>query len=145
MPITGPAVVILGHYEGKTSPVRSPPGITYLMVTLSAGQAWTYTPPAGQDVAWLAVSHGVVACDQQVRRGQMAIFDGIGAIELIASPDGARFVIASAVPHPHALVMGNYSVHTNRAALDAGERRIAELQARLPVHRAAGPVPVFQG
>jgi hypothetical protein len=33
--------------------------------------------------------------------------------------------------HPYELALGNYSVHTSQASLQAGERRIAEIQARL--------------
>lgn len=47
---------------------------------VSPGQAWTYTPPAKQDVAWLAVSHGALEGDNMVRRGEMAIFEGAGGM-----------------------------------------------------------------
>ena len=145
MPVAGPATVILGEYDGQTSPVRSPVGITYLLVTLKPGQAWTFAPPADQDVAWLAVSHGALEGDNAVRIGEMAIFDGTGPIALEASSDGSTFVIASAVAHPFDLVTGYYSVHTNSAALIAGEARIKDLQARLPTRSSPGPIPVFQG
>lgn len=36
------------------------------------------------------------------------------------------FLLASAVPHPHDLHLGNYSVHTSAQALEKGQRRIAE-------------------
>lgn len=137
--------MILGDYEGKASPVRSPAGITYLMVTLTPGQTWTYDAPAGQGVAWLAVSHGGLVGVNVVQRGEMAIFQGTGDIGLQASSDGARFVIASAIAHPFDLVTGYYSVRTNRAALAEGEARIAELRTRLPAEQASGQPPVFRG
>lgn len=40
-------------------------------------------------------------------------------------------MIGSAPRHPHGLVLGNYSVHTSRAALEAGETEIRRLGAEL--------------
>jgi len=44
---------------------------------------------------------------------------------------GATFVLGSAVPHPYALHLGSYSVHTSAAALAAGERHIRKLKQSL--------------
>jgi hypothetical protein len=49
-----------------------------------------------------------------------------GAIDFHAAID-AEFVLGSAVPHPHDLVLGNYSVHTSGDALQAGEAGIASI------------------
>ncbi|HTD04838.1 MAG TPA: pirin family protein, partial [Undibacterium sp.] len=46
-----------------------------------------------------------------------------------------EFVIGSAVKHPHELVMGYYSVHTSRQALERGEAEIQRIGAKL---KAAG-------
>jgi hypothetical protein len=40
-------------------------------------------------------------------------------------------MLGSAVPHPHDLVLGYYSVHTSADALVKGERRIGEIRAEL--------------
>lgn len=47
MPAVGPVCVILGSHEGVQSPVRSPAGMTYFLVTLKAGERWQYAPPQG--------------------------------------------------------------------------------------------------
>lgn len=145
MPVVGPATVILGELDGAVSPVRAPAGVNYLLVTLTPGERWIYTPPADHDVAWLAVSHGALVGDLTVDTGELALVEGTGAIPLRASAEGARFVIASAVQHPHDLVTGHYSVHTSKAALIEGEARIAALRQRLPAQRNSGPTPVFRG
>jgi hypothetical protein len=41
------------------------------------------------------------------------------------------FVLGSAVPHPHELHLGTYSVHASAEALARGEWRIAELGKKL--------------
>lgn len=134
VPAAGPARVVLGRYGGAASVVPAPAGITYLAVTLKAGETWRFEPPAGQHVAWIAVHKGQVAVPERVSAGEMAIFaEGAGAIVFEAAADAA-FILGAAAKHPHDLVTGSYSVHTSRDALIAGEagiRRIAlELQAR---------------
>jgi len=47
-------------------------------------------------------------------------------ISFVAVQD-TDFVFGSAVQHPHDLVLGYYSVHTNEAALQQGETRIQEI------------------
>jgi hypothetical protein len=42
-----------------------------------------------------------------------------------------RFVLGSAVPHPYALSLGCYSVHTNLEALRQGEEEIRRIGREL--------------
>ena len=42
-----------------------------------------------------------------------------------------EFVLGSAARHPYELALGNYSVHTSPASLEAGEWQIAEIKLRL--------------
>jgi redox-sensitive bicupin YhaK (pirin superfamily) len=151
MPGIGPARVIVGAYAEATSPVRAPAGINYLLVTLKPGERWTYEPPAGQTIAWVAVGQGALNVGERVSAGELAIFDDRAApITLGGVADtGAVFVLGSAVPHPHPLHLGSYSVHTSAEALAAGERHIRELKERLDAagdrRTGAGSTPVFRG
>ncbi len=145
IPEVGPARLVIGRYADAQSPVRAPDGLNYLLVTLAAGESWTYVPPHGHEVAWLAVSHGRI---NTVETGEMAVFKpGLDPIALTAGADGpATFVLASAMPHPHDLVTGYYSVHTSPEALAIGEAGIERLKARLTVDpHTQGTVPVFRG
>lgn len=148
MPSSGPARPILGAYDGVQSPVRAPEGITYLLVTLQPSERWTYTPPAGHTATWLALSHGALTGAHAVNTGEMAVFNpGDGDITLEAGPNGpATFVLGSAVPHPHPLVTGYYSVHTSPEALEIGEAGIERLRGLLTVDpNRKAQVPVFKG
>lgn len=146
----GPAHVIVGNHEGVQSPVPAPEGINYLLVTLRAGERWTYQPPAGHTVGWLALAKGGLDVGAQVDAGEMVIFEnGQAPIALQASgAEDAVFVLGSAVPHPYPLHLGNYSVHTSAQALEIGERRIAELGRKLQEagdrRTASGTIPVFR-
>jgi redox-sensitive bicupin YhaK (pirin superfamily) len=137
MPTVGPVRVILGSYAGAQSPVQSPAGMTYLLVTLKAGERWHYAPPPEHDVAWLAVSTGTLHAGVTLQAGELAAFEpGSDAIYLQAGMEGdVVFVLGSAAPHRHDLVLGRHSVHTSPEALRAGEAGIATIGARL---RASG-------
>ena len=132
LPVVGPARVLLGGHQGMGNAVVAPSPITYLHVTLAAGERWRYVPPAGHNIAWLALDAGSITCPATVSAGELVIFaEGEAAIDVAAMAKGASFVFGSARKHPHELVTGHYSVHTNAPALAAGEQRIAELGADL--------------
>jgi redox-sensitive bicupin YhaK (pirin superfamily) len=127
----GPARVILGSYGRAVSPIRAPAGINYLHVRLKGGQRWRYTPPLGHTVAWLAVDAGRLQSNASILAGQLAVFEESGkAIDLEAHGD-TSFVLGSAIKHPYPLVLGYYSVHTSRAALNQGETEINRIGQRL--------------
>jgi len=127
----GPVRVILGRYGRASSPIRASAGINYFHVGLKDGEKWRYAPPAGHSVAWLSVDEGRLRLSEAIHAGQLAVFEETGgAIELQA--DGVTsFVIGSAIKHPHPLVLGKYSVHTNAAALAQGEGEIRRIGQRL--------------
>jgi len=131
----GPVRVLLGRYDSAGSPIRAPEGINYFHVRLKDGEKCRYVPPAGHSVAWLSVDKGRLGSSEPIYAGQLAVFEESGgAIELQA--DGVTsFVIGSAIKHPHPLVLGRYSVHTNAEALAQGEGEIRRIGGRL---RAAG-------
>lgn len=149
IPQSGPAYLILGHYQGVHSPVRSPAGINYLLVRLAPGERWSYQPPAGHSLGWLAVAQGELLTEEAISTGEMVIFEpGEAPISLTASGTGDTvFVLGSAIAHPHPLHLSRHSVHTNAQALAAGLARIAELQQQLQAHAAkrtaSGTIPIL--
>lgn len=127
----GPARVILGRHGNAVSKVAAPVGVNYLDVRLKAGERWRYEPPHDHTVAWIAVHQGAVMTPVQVAKGEIAVFEETnGAIEFEAQGD-AGFVLGSAIKHPHDLVLGYYSVHTNPDALKKGEGNIARIGRQL--------------
>ncbi len=100
VPIDGSVRVILGAYGDLKSPIDAPP-MTYLALRLSAGQRWTYQPPRGHDVAWVAVAEGALRTSSLVRTGEVAVFEqSERAIDFVAEGD-TSFVLGSALRHPH--------------------------------------------
>jgi redox-sensitive bicupin YhaK (pirin superfamily) len=136
VPVEGPVRVILGAYGELTSPIEAPP-MTYLSVSLNHGERWTYRPPKGHSVAWVAVHEGVLRTPSAVPSGEIAIFEpSEESIDFIAEGK-TGFVLGSAVKHPHDLVLGNYSVHTSAETLREGEAEIRRIGQQL---RAKGTI-----
>jgi redox-sensitive bicupin YhaK (pirin superfamily) len=140
VPAAGNARVILGSHAQATSVVAAPPGINYLDVQLNAGERWNYQPPAGHEVAWLAVSQGAVRAGERVSVGELVIFEESSADLSIYAESAARLVLGSAIKHPHPLVLGRHSVHTTAEALRAGKREIVRIGSQLA---AAGTIRQF--
>jgi redox-sensitive bicupin YhaK (pirin superfamily) len=131
IPRLGPARVLLGEYEGARSAIAAPSPINYLAVMLKAGERWRYQPPKGHSVLWLALGKGHIRAPDVLQHGEIVIFEpGAAAVEFVAVTD-CEFVIGSAVPHPHDLMLGYYSVHTSAEALQAGEAEIRSIRHRL--------------
>jgi redox-sensitive bicupin YhaK (pirin superfamily) len=131
VPEQTPARVILGSYGRARSPILSPPGINYLDVQLAAGERWTYEPPLDHEVAWLAVSEGALRAPEPVAAGELIVFEESSEPIVIQADRASRFVLGSALKHPHDLVLGHYSVHTTQAALAAGESQIQRIGNQL--------------
>jgi redox-sensitive bicupin YhaK (pirin superfamily) len=130
VPVEGPARVILGEYGDVESPIAAPP-MTYLSVSLGHGERWTYQPPAGHTVAWVAVHEGVLRTPSPVPAGEIAIFEpSEEPIDFVAE-GRTGFVLGSAAKHPHDLVLGSYSVHTSAEALRQGEEEIRRIGRQL--------------
>ena len=131
VPRAGPAMVIMGRHEDVESPVPAPAGINYLLVRLLAGERWTYTPPPGHSLAWLSIQRGVLSVDGHAVSDELVVFGNSDDDLIVSATEESEFVLGSAIPHPHELVLGYYSVHTSPERLRAGEKRIAQIGEQL--------------
>jgi redox-sensitive bicupin YhaK (pirin superfamily) len=123
----GPARIILGRHGTATSEVSAPTTINYLDVVLMKGEKWRYEPPDDHTVAWIAVHEGKLAAPEIVAKGELAVFEESNATLEFEALEDTGFILGSAVKHPYDLVLGMYSVHTSKQALDRGEGKIAEI------------------
>ena len=127
----GPARVLVGTHGGATSSLNFPTSLNYLAVRMRAGESWRYQPGIDHTVGWVSPSTGRIRVPESVEAGELAIFEpSTDAIDFHADAD-TEFVLGSAAPHAHDLMLGQYSVHTSPATLRAGERRLNEIQHRL--------------
>jgi redox-sensitive bicupin YhaK (pirin superfamily) len=130
VPVVGPARVVLGTYGGERSPIDAPP-MTYLSVGLEPGQRWTYRPPEGHDVLWVAVHEGALRTTPTIPTGEIAVFGpSFQSVDFVAQGK-TGFVLGSAAKHRHDLVLGTYSVHTSAEALRQGQEEIRRIGRQL--------------
>jgi len=151
----GPARVLVGEYKKIKSMVPNTLNINLLMVTLAAGQSWTYQPPPKHDVLWLSLAKGeLLASDKDksiIKSGEMVAYEqGSESVTFIANElEPTVFIMGSAVKHPYHLCLGRHSVHTSQSALFKGEKHLDYLKdlMNIPVYRPAKPrdLPVFHG
>ena len=131
VPQDGRARVLLGSYGSASSTIASPSPINYLAVRLKAGERWRYEPPTGHTVLWAAIASGVLSAPDELRHGDLAAFEPSSkAVEFEALTD-TEFVLGSAAPHEHDLVLGYHSVHTSPDALRDAEAHISSIKKRL--------------
>jgi redox-sensitive bicupin YhaK (pirin superfamily) len=131
VPQDGPARVLLGSYGSASSAIAFPSPINYLAVRLKAGERWRYEPPTGHTVLWVAIASGVLSAPDELQHGDLAAFaPSSEAVEFEALTD-TEFVLGSAAPHEHDLVLGPYSVHTSPDALRDAEAHISAIRKRL--------------
>jgi len=139
------------QYIGSEQVPSIGPARLIVLVTLKPGERWTYEPPGGHTVAWVAVGEGALSSSERLSNGELVIFEpGEAPITFEgAEGSGATFVLGSAVPHPYELHLGAYSVHTTADALAAGERNLRQLKKRLDARgdrrMSSGSTPVFRG
>jgi redox-sensitive bicupin YhaK (pirin superfamily) len=130
----GELLVLLGAAEAgglrAASPITSHQQMNYLVVTLAPGASWRYTPPDAHDIAWAFVFDGEASVQGQAGARELLVLGAQGDIEIQAGRSPARVLVGTAVQHPHELVLGASSVHTRRASLEAGHRRIQAIGER---------------
>jgi redox-sensitive bicupin YhaK (pirin superfamily) len=107
--------------------------MTYLDVVLVPGERWTHTPPATHDVAWAYVYEGDALVNGEPAGRDLLLLGASPGGLAIEAGDGARtrVLVGTAEKHPHRLVLGQSSIHTNEASLGKGMRRIREIGAEL--------------
>ena len=116
---------------GSSTSIDAPASLNYLAVRLRAGESWPYKPAIDHTVGWVSLSTGRLRVPESVEAGELAIFEpSTEAIDVHADAD-TEFVLGSAAPHGHDLVLGQYSVHSSAATLRAAEQRLNEIQHRL--------------
>ena len=131
VPQDGPARVLFGSYESASSAIASPSPINYLAVRLKAGERWRYEPPTGHTVLWVAIASGALSVPDELRHGDLAAFEPSSKAVEFEALTNTEFVLGSAAPHKHDLILGYYSVHTSPDALRDAEAHISAIRTRL--------------
>ena len=127
----GPARVILGRYGNAVSAIVTRASINYLHIKLKDGERWRYQTPEGHTVGWVATNAGTLHTAGVALQNELAVFEESTAVLDFLAEGDTEFVLGSAVKHPHDLVLGYYSVHTDGYALERGENEIERIRVQL--------------
>lgn len=127
--------VLMGEYQGFNNPFPNPSHVNILDVQLKAGDVFNYIFPEGHSTSFVFVYQGAAKMaddDRDSTPQEIFLLDSAGdTVDVKASLDDTRIIIASAVPHKWSLSLGMYSVHTNPESLSKGEARINKLGEEL--------------
>lgn len=129
--------VLLGRYGELSHPIPAPSLLLYLDVELAAGERWSVQPPSGHRVAWVFVYRGTAHVQGEAISEELVVLEPVDGPLAIEAIEPCRFLLGSAVPHDHPLVLGSHSVHTSREALAQG---VAGIEAVGQQHRSAGRI-----
>ncbi|GAC1320849.1 MAG: hypothetical protein NVS3B11_09350 [Collimonas sp.] len=132
----GPARVILGRYGNAVSAIVTSASINYLHIKLKNGERWRYQTPEGHTVGWVATNAGTLHTAGVALQKELAVFEESTAVLDFVAEGDTEFVLGSAVKHPHDLVLGYYSVHTDSYALERGEAEIERIREQLDANRS---------
>ncbi len=131
VPQVGNVRVLLGSYGGVTNPIPAPSPAVYLDVVLDAGETWTFQPPAGHTVGWAMVYAGRSRICGQAIEGELVVLDESDGGFTVEAVQSCRVLVGCAQKHPHPLVLGRYSVHSNPESLAKGEANIRVIGQQL--------------
>lgn len=120
----GPVRVALGSYGHARSRVRAPETVNYLHVRLRDGERWLYQPPTGHTVAWVFPFAGGLLAPEPIEAGELVEFEESNSPLRFVAVGDTEFLLGSAAPHDHELVLGYYSVHTSVAALTQARKEL---------------------
>jgi redox-sensitive bicupin YhaK (pirin superfamily) len=127
--------VLMGEYENLKNPFPNPSNVTIVDVELQEGDVFKYKYPEGHLTSFVFVYQGAAKVADDIRDStpqEIFCIDSEGdSIEVNASSEKTRVIVASAVPHQWPLSLGMYSVHTNAKSLMKGQERIELLGREL--------------
>ncbi|MDW3651713.1 MAG: pirin family protein [Bacteroidia bacterium] len=129
IPSIGQVKVLVGEYQGVKGKIHTPFDMSYLDVSLDAKEEWEIQLPATQSKGFLFPRNGNLFIEgEEIPNQRMGILqEGTGTLSLKAGAEGADFVLLSAAPSQHPLVISRSSIHTNKEALERSMLRIQEI------------------
>jgi redox-sensitive bicupin YhaK (pirin superfamily) len=123
--------VLLGSIEGLSSPIRADSPMNYCDLSLKQGESYRYLLPSDHSAAWAFVYVGDARVSGVSSKGELLVFEEQGDLIEFEAESDCRILFGSAVPHPHPLILGQSSVHTNPASLKSGVEKINRLGLEL--------------
>ena len=125
LPVVENVKVIVGTYQGHSSPLQVPYDMTYLDIHLSTNEAFSFQTPQGQTTGFIFPRTGNLELfGESLPLNHLSILENNeGRLELKAKTD-SQFVLLIAAPQNYPIVTKGGSIHTNQAAMERSFKRI---------------------
>ncbi len=108
----GPAQILLGQHGDANSQLALPALINYLVVTLKAGQVWTYEPPVNHRIAWIAVVSGKVKTSNVlVASSEIAVYENSNTSVSFLAEDDCVFLLGTSQQYSYQEYSHHESAH----------------------------------
>jgi hypothetical protein len=105
--------------------------MNYYVISLDRGQTWRYKPPVAHDVGFVFCFEGNGLIQGKNTSLELIVFEGDGDIEISTKSDSIKVLLGTAKKHPHPLILGTSSVHTNAISLKNSLDRIRKIGTNL--------------
>jgi len=127
-PMVGKAKVIAGSYQGQISPLPIVHDLTYLDVTLEAGEEFTYPTPSGQTRGFIFPRRGSLKVGEQVLpHGKLGILEEQEGNVTVLALEATSFVMVTAAPQNTPVVTGGGSIHSTQEALESSRKELQKI------------------
>ncbi|UTW61988.1 pirin family protein [bacterium SCSIO 12741] len=125
--------VLVGNYQGVQGRLNPPVNMTYLDVTLSPEESWSFETPPNQTTGFIFVREGDLLIQQEeLAQGGMAVLEhNEGKMELMAGARKAKFVVVLAKLSPWPTIASGGQIHTDHEALNRSLERIRNIGRNL--------------
>lgn len=132
IPQLGNVRILLGEYQGVHAAKQVSHNVTYLHIRLNKGQSFNWLLPKDQTRGFVYPMIGRLVINQQrIEAEQFALLkecDNSQPVTLsIIAEANSEFVVAITEPWPYEVVSNYGQVHTSKAALAIGNKRIQAL------------------
>ncbi|OUR95829.1 hypothetical protein A9Q84_15120 [Halobacteriovorax marinus] len=124
--------VVTGSYRGVKAPINLPVEVTYLDITLKAGEEMEVEIPSDQTRTIVFPRVGELEIAQsKIGNQEFAILEESDATLKVLALADSQFIVAATAPSPHPLIKSRGQIHTNQDSLEKAKRNIAALQIKL--------------
>ena len=128
LPVVGHVKIIIGKYKNQQSPLQVPYNMTYLDVTLKAGESFEFKTPAGQTTGFIFPRNGNIELSgDSLPLNQIGILENNEGTLAIRALADSQFVLLMTAPQNKPIITQGGSIHTNREALERSFKRIREV------------------
>jgi redox-sensitive bicupin YhaK (pirin superfamily) len=125
--------VLVGEYQGVSSPVQHSVAMAYLHVNLKSGSKWQHQVAKGQTTAFVYLRSGQLTIGTtHLSAGEMGIFNTSNdEIQVSTTNNAAEFLLVAGKPLAQPIISTGPSVHSSRHNAILGSRQINKLQMQL--------------